>query len=117
VLLSLSTAFNQRLKQIAKVPHAPKHEDPKGQPEAKARVESEVTSFRCVLAIACLLCSAATVVFTVYFFILVARNGDLGDGEALVVFPGLLVIAATFGVPGAFILPKKKKRIDPGVFS
>ena len=55
--------------------------------------------------------------FTADLLIAVIRNGDLGDGGRLVVFPGLLVIAAIFGFPGAFLWSRKGKRIDPNVFN
>jgi hypothetical protein len=57
------------------------------------------------------------VMFTADLLIAVIRNGDLGDGGRLVVFPGLLVIAAIFGFPGAFLWSRKGKRIDPNVFN
>ena len=76
-----------------------------------------MTVFRRALALVCLFCSAVTALFTVDLLIRVARDGHLGDGEALFVFPALVIILAIFGVSGAFLWPRKKKRTDPNVFN
>jgi hypothetical protein len=59
----------------------------------------------------------ATALFTTVLLVAVIRNGDLGDGEALVIFPGLVVILAISGVVGAFLWPRKRKRPDLNVFN
>ena len=78
--------------------------------------KAQVTVFRRASVLVCCLCSAITVLFTIYLFIVVARNGDLGDGEALFVFPSLVIISAIFGAPVAYLWPKKKKRVEPSIF-
>src|ERR1700733_7812195 len=72
---------------------------------------------RRALAVVCLSCSAATALFIFYMSIVVARNGDHRDAVALILFPGLVIILAIFGVAGAFLWPRKGKRTDPNVFN